>query len=81
MRPQELLARSHTEYIAPCWVADVLVGMNRADEALEWLDRGIADGNEFLVRLGCAPEYDAIRTHPGFPALLTRLNLPGGDGH
>ena len=77
---QELLTRSHTEYIAPCWVADVLVGMNRADEAIEWLDLGISDGNAFLTRLGCAPEYDAIRTHPGVPALLTRLNLPGGDG-
>ncbi len=54
--------------------------MNRTDEAIEWLNRGISDGNGFLGRLGCDPEYDAIRAHPGFPALLTRLKLPGGDG-
>jgi hypothetical protein len=48
--------------------------------AIEWLNRGISDGNAFLTRLGCAAEYDDIRTHSGFPGLLTRLKLPGSDG-
>ena len=77
---QELLTRSQTEYIAPCWVADVLVGLNRHDEAIDALNRGIDDGNAFLVRIGAAAEYDSIRSHPRFPALLERLKLPVPGG-
>jgi serine/threonine protein kinase/tetratricopeptide (TPR) repeat protein len=72
----ELRERSAREYIAPLWLASVCIGLGRRQEALDLLDRAFAEGNAFLVSVGAAAEYDALRDEPRFAALLSRMGLP-----
>ena len=74
----ELLARRAHEYIAPMYVGDVLMGLGRFDEACDWYERAFEERNGFLVKLGTAMEFDPIRGHPRFQALLRRMHLPNG---
>jgi tetratricopeptide (TPR) repeat protein len=76
----EMKGRSTQEYIAPLWMGDVCVGMGRTDEALDYLERGFAERNAFIQRISVSPEYDSLRDHPRFRALLRTMGLPDSRG-
>ncbi len=43
--------------------------------ALDWLERASADPEPNLTMIGCRWEYDMLRDHPRFKALLRRMHL------
>jgi hypothetical protein len=54
----------------------VLGGLGEQDESLKWIAQGIDERDPILVTaLKSAPTYDALRSHPAFPALLRKMNL------
>ncbi|MEX2273067.1 MAG: protein kinase [Vicinamibacterales bacterium] len=53
-----------------------LVGLGRAGEALDWLERACDVRSGLLVYLKVEPMFDPIRHEPRFTALLDRLGLP-----
>jgi TolB-like protein/Flp pilus assembly protein TadD len=59
----------------PANVAIPLARLGRADEAVDWLERGVDSHESWLFQLN-DPLWDPIRTHPRFIALLERLGLP-----
>ena len=71
----EMTERSTREYIAPIYFLDICCVLGRVDEACDWLDRAYEDGNGFLVKLGVAAEYDGLRDHPRFRAVLDKMHL------
>jgi tetratricopeptide (TPR) repeat protein len=71
----ELKGRAEQEYIAPLWLGDVCVGMGRADEALDYLERAFDERNAFVQRLSVSPEYEDLRDHPRCRALVQRMGL------
>lgn len=54
----------------------VLVGLGRASEALDWLERACDVRSGLLVYLKVEPMFDPIRHEPRFAALMERLGLP-----
>jgi tetratricopeptide (TPR) repeat protein len=57
-------------------IVRVLVGLGNKEEALDWVERGIAAKCEEMLLIGVAPEFDALRGSPRFKMLLARMNLP-----
>ena len=48
----------------------------RVDEALDWLERAVAQGNQNSPSLAVDRIFDPMRDEPRFQALLERLGLP-----
>jgi DNA-binding winged helix-turn-helix (wHTH) protein/tetratricopeptide (TPR) repeat protein len=71
----ELVDRSHREYVSPVSMAILYLGLDRESEALIWIDR-IFDGHMGLaVWAGVDPLFDPIRSNPRFIAQLRRVDI------
>jgi len=53
-----------------------LIGMGRAGEGLDWLERACVARSGLLVYLAVEPMFDTLRGDPRFEALRARLVLP-----
>ena len=71
----ELRARAPQAYVSPLGFAEIAIAAGRFDEAFSWLDRAYKERSPFLVALGVAPFYDAVRGDPRFMTMLERLGL------
>jgi len=72
----DLLAQAERQYVAPSLVAQAFAGLGRAADALDWLERAADARAADLLWLGVRPDFDAVRSHPRFTAILQRLGLP-----
>lgn len=57
-------------------MATVCVGLGRAEEALEFLERAVECRDGWLTWLGVEPRFDPLRTDPRFRGILRRIGLP-----
>lgn len=71
----ELEALSRTTYVDQFDTAQVLAGNGDLDGALQRLERAAAERSSYLVFGNVWPTFEALHTHPGFPALAARLSL------
>jgi hypothetical protein len=71
----ELLVRAQQSYVAPIFTAEVHNALARTEEALDCLDRAFDEHAGFLPRAATGPEWDNLREHPRFHALLQRMKL------
>lgn len=72
---QELLERARSRPIWAYQVALVLVGLERNDEALDWLERTYQERSTLLSYIDRDPRLDPLRTSPRFTLLLERMRL------
>lgn len=73
---EQLDALARTAYVSPIHRAWVHVGLGEADEAFEWLDRGIDARDPHVLHLPVKPHYDSLRQDARFGALMSKLRLP-----
>jgi len=73
---EELNNRSAREYIAPYYIGEVYLALNRGAQACEWFERAVDEINPLFMGAASAPHYDPLRNEPRFRALLRRMNLP-----
>ena len=72
----ELTARRQLTYVPASALAFVYGGLGELEETLEWIAKGIEERDPILVTpIKIAPNYDRLRSHPAFQALLRRMNL------
>jgi TolB-like protein len=71
----DLMAQAERQYVAPSLVAQVFAGLGRDADALDWLERAADVRAADLIWLGVRPDFDAVRSHPRFTAILQRLGL------
>lgn len=62
-------------YVAPCHIATIYVGLQKKDEAFQWLERAYQGRDEWLLYLKIDPRLDSLRSDPRFRDLLRRMNL------
>jgi DNA-binding winged helix-turn-helix (wHTH) protein/tetratricopeptide (TPR) repeat protein len=55
--------------------ADYLIDLGRHDEAFAYLEKAYLERGYFITTLKVNPQYDPLRSHPRFEALLRRLRL------
>lgn len=60
----------------PTRLALILLSLGRLDLAVEKLEQAFEERSLWMVYLQADPVYDDLRSHPGFIALLRRMNFP-----
>jgi TolB-like protein/Tfp pilus assembly protein PilF len=73
---RELEQRFERSYVSPPLVALVYLGLGDRDHAFEWLEKGYALRDNFIVRLNATREFDVLRSDPRFADLKRRVGLP-----
>ncbi|NWG14092.1 MAG: hypothetical protein HXY20_11220 [Acidobacteria bacterium] len=69
----------HAKYFGKGWgaidIADsYLLGGDKA-AALRWLEKAYGERDPNLPYIACSPQWDAVRSKPGFRDILRRMNL------
>jgi eukaryotic-like serine/threonine-protein kinase len=73
---EELTARRRMTYVPASALAVVYSGLKEREATLEWITKGIEERDPILVTpLKIGPNYDPLRSHPAFQALLRKMNL------
>jgi serine/threonine protein kinase/Tfp pilus assembly protein PilF len=73
---EELMARRHISYVPPFAIAAVHRGLGDAEQAIEWLERGVEERDMIVVgALKGDPRYNPLHRHPRYQALLRKMNL------
>ncbi len=62
-------------YVPPPLIAQIYVHLGEHDKAMQWIEKGIDDGERGAVFLGINPLYDPIRPDARFQAVLSELDL------
>ncbi len=71
-----LLRRSQTSFVPPMQIAQLYLRADDRDNAVTWLERSLAEKSVPIVYIGADPQYDPLRGHPRFQALIAKLRLP-----
>ncbi|KFZ30862.1 hypothetical protein IDSA_07230 [Pseudidiomarina salinarum] len=61
------------QYVPPISWARYAVVAGRTEEAVHWLEQGVAERQAMVLFTHVDPHYDPIRNHPGFQALLAKI--------
>jgi serine/threonine-protein kinase len=73
---EELTERRRVTYVPATALAYVHGGLGEREETLEWVARAVEERDPVTVTaLKISPQYDPVRSHPAFPALLRKMNL------
>gem|GEM_PF-1290241 len=56
-------------------VSQLLFALGRVEESMDWLEAAATAHEPFIIVLGISPEFDPMRSHPRFQALLKRIGL------
>ena len=73
---EHLKEQSKHEYVTPYPMARVCLHLGRKEEALAWLQKGLAVNDGDMIQIKVDPDYDSFRSDPRFQDLLRRMNFP-----
>ena len=72
---EELQERARVQY-TPSWCFAVIYsGLGETDKAFDWFEKAVDDHEPLMLQFNVHPNYDPLRTHPRYPALLRKMNL------
>jgi tetratricopeptide (TPR) repeat protein len=71
----ELTSRAAREYVSAMWIAMIHLGLHELESLFDWLDRAFEERDGSLILMTAAVEFDPVRGHPRFKALLRRMGL------
>jgi TolB-like protein/Tfp pilus assembly protein PilF len=74
---QRLDEATTSGYLWPLAPAFIHAGLGNDEEALDWLERAFEDRLTQMVWVEGWPEFESLRDHPRFRALMDRIGLPG----
>jgi TolB-like protein/DNA-binding winged helix-turn-helix (wHTH) protein/Flp pilus assembly protein TadD len=72
----ELNEVARHRYVAPALFMNAYLGIGDKDAALTWMERGIEEQDQGLVKSKVDPSLDPLRSEPRFQALVRRMNFP-----
>lgn len=72
----ELRRRAADGYASPVFLAQVLIGLGRTEEALTELERALEVRASDLIWLRVSPTYETLAGSERFQAILSRIGLP-----
>jgi len=72
---EELQERAQKQY-APSWsFAVIYSGLGEMDKAFDWFEKAVDEREPLMLHFHVHPNYDPLRTHPRYKALLRKMNL------
>jgi Tfp pilus assembly protein PilF len=72
----DLMGRRTQAYYPAFPIAQILLGLDRTEAALEWLERAADERHMGFYLPSVDTTYDRVRSHPRFKAVMKRANLP-----
>jgi serine/threonine-protein kinase len=72
---QELQELEQKTYVPPSSFGSIYLGLGEIDKALDWYEKAIDERDSYILHLSVDPQYDRLRSHPRFQALLRKMNL------
>jgi TolB-like protein/tetratricopeptide (TPR) repeat protein len=78
-RLEALRRLGRQQYVPPFLFAIVHVGLGDHDAAVRQMEREYRARGWYLLLLKHAPQFDAMRSHAGFQALVRRMRFPGEE--
>lgn len=73
---EDLQHPERQRYVSNYAVAIVAVGLGRYEEAIDWLERALADKEDAVTSVKVNPRLDPLRGNPRFEKIVERLALP-----
>jgi serine/threonine protein kinase/tetratricopeptide (TPR) repeat protein len=73
---KQLKDRSKQSYVPAYNFAEIYMGLDDKEQALNFLEKAYADRSMLLTFLKVDPEFDSLRPDPRFKDLLRRVSLP-----
>jgi TolB-like protein/class 3 adenylate cyclase/Flp pilus assembly protein TadD len=70
-----LRERAHNEFIAPAYIATILIGLGQTDEAFAALAEAAEQRSWYVTLWKIDPDLDPLRGDPRFAALLEKVGL------
>lgn len=74
---EELKKQSRESYVPPFSIAALCVAVDDREQALEWLEKSVANREAWLIFLKWSPGFDPLHSDRRFQDLLRRMNFPG----
>jgi serine/threonine protein kinase/Tfp pilus assembly protein PilF len=71
----ELAVRAQYGYVSAMWTAMIYLGLGEFEKLFEWLGRAFEERDGSLILITAAVEFDPVRDHPRFEALLRKMGL------
>jgi tetratricopeptide (TPR) repeat protein len=63
-------------YVPPFVFANVYLGLGKHDQAVRCMEQEHDARGWYLLLIGHGPQFDPLRSHPRFQALVCRMNFP-----
>jgi DNA-binding winged helix-turn-helix (wHTH) protein/tetratricopeptide (TPR) repeat protein len=73
----DLIKESKENYVSPYSMTLIYVGLGRADEALEWVQRACVEHGHWRGWLELTPELDSLRADPRFIKIVRQSSVSG----
>ena len=70
-----LIAKRDQAYFPAFPIAQIQLGLGRTDAGLDWLERAADERQVGYYMPTVEAQYDSVRSHPRFRAILQRMNL------
>ena len=61
--------------IEPFVFAAIYAALGEKEQALEWLEKSVAERSIFVTRINRDPKFDSLRAEPRFQDLIRRVGL------
>ncbi len=71
----ELQDRAQKEYISFWSFAVIYTGLGEKEKAFDWFEKAVDEHDPLMLHFHVHANYDALRSHPRYHALLLRMNL------
>lgn len=72
---RQMLDKKTCNYVSPCHIAAVLLGLNRKREALACLEKAAAEHSATLIFLPFDPMFEAVKKLPRFQRILKTVKI------
>jgi TolB-like protein/Tfp pilus assembly protein PilF len=66
-------------YVAPVLIAHVYEGLGKTEDAINWLEKALAERDGWLILLNTYPRFESLRGDTRFEEILGRVGLPSTD--
>jgi serine/threonine-protein kinase len=72
---EELQDLAQKAYVSPWSFELIYAGLGEIDRFFDWCEKAVDERDPMILHLHVEPEYDPLRSHPRYTALLRKMNL------
>src|SRR5690606_15190967 len=75
-RLADLRKLAEVRYVPPFLFSNIHLGLEEYDDAIRYMEQEYAARGWYLLLIRHGPQFDPVRAHPRFQALVRAMNFP-----